>query len=100
VSVRTILYAVLPAGPLGIAAAAAVWLPGGDDLNLVDAPPRRGRGPGSRPDPRQRRCRLPPRAPLSAAVTRPEQTFPLEPVRSPPELRPTSDATSLTLTDI
>jgi len=34
VSVRTILCAVLPAGLLGIAAAAAVWWPGREDLSL------------------------------------------------------------------
>ncbi|CAM5373020.1 Integral membrane protein OS=Streptomyces fumanus OX=67302 GN=GCM10018772_70690 PE=4 SV=1 [Streptomyces fumanus] len=32
-SLRTILLAVLPAGLLGIATAAAVWLPGGGDLS-------------------------------------------------------------------
>lgn len=32
-SVRLILWAVLPAGLLGIAAAAAVWAPGGGDLS-------------------------------------------------------------------
>jgi hypothetical protein len=30
---RLLLYAVLPAGLVGIAAAAAVWLPGGDGLS-------------------------------------------------------------------
>lgn len=33
-SVRLILCAVLPAGLLGIAAAAAVWVPGDGDLSL------------------------------------------------------------------
>ncbi|MEU6965119.1 hypothetical protein [Streptomyces chrestomyceticus] len=32
-SARVLLLAVLPAGLLGIAAAAAVWLPGGGDLS-------------------------------------------------------------------
>jgi hypothetical protein len=34
VSARLLLYAVLPSGLLGIAAAAAVWWPGHDDLSL------------------------------------------------------------------
>lgn len=32
-SPRLLLYVVLPAGLLGIAAAAAVWVPGGSDLS-------------------------------------------------------------------
>ncbi|MFF4173678.1 hypothetical protein [Streptomyces sp. NPDC001744] len=32
---RLILFAVLPAGLLGIAAAAAVWFPGADDLSMT-----------------------------------------------------------------
>ncbi|WP_331718755.1 hypothetical protein [Streptomyces sp. NBC_00212] len=33
-STRLILFVVLPAGLLGIAAAAAVWLPGAADLSM------------------------------------------------------------------
>lgn len=34
-TLRLLLLAVLPAGLLGIAAAAAVWLPGADNLSLT-----------------------------------------------------------------
>ncbi|ORT54655.1 hypothetical protein [Streptomyces sp. CB03238] len=33
-STRLILFVVLPAGLLGIAAAVVVWLPGADDLSM------------------------------------------------------------------